>query len=95
MNAYEISIWRGVKHNGEFSHNIQRTELIHARNEIEARHKVTLAQGYLQNITSLQIEVSGEFIYSCRKIGTVKIEKFYVYSDGRTPRPAGIVGATK
>ena len=89
MNAYGIEIWKSVKHNDKFSHNINRFEIIHARNETEAKNKVTLAQGYIQNLPALQIEVSGESIYACRKIGTVKIEKFYVYSDGRTPRPVG------
>ena len=87
MNAYGVEIWKGVRHNDKFSHNINRFEIIHARNEVEAKNKITLAQGYIQNIPALQIEVSGEFIYSIKKMGTVKIEKFYVYSDGRTPRP--------
>ena len=90
MNVYEISIWRGVKHNGEFSHNVQRMELIHARNEAEARGKVTLtpSKTYESN-SSLKIEASAETIYSCRKTGTVLVKPFYVYSDGRTPRPTG------
>jgi len=95
MNAYGIDIWRSVKHNDKFSHNVNRFEIIHARNEAEAKNKVTLAQGYIQNLPALQIEVSNETIYSIKKIGTVKIEKFYVYSDGRTPRPVRTVGAMK
>jgi hypothetical protein len=88
MNAYEIDIWRGVKHNGVFSHNDVRVELVHARNEEEAREKITLREGYIHNsfgACDLVIEVSSETIYSCRKIGTVCIKPFYVYSDGRSP----------
>ena len=72
MNAYVIEIWRSVKHNDKFSHTINRFEIIHSRNEAEAKNKITLAQGYIQNLPALQIEVSSEFIYSAKKIGTVK-----------------------
>ena len=85
MNAYEISIWRSVKHNGQFVVNNQRLELVHARNKQEAESKVTLAKPSTKTYQSLTIDVSAEVIYSTTKIGTVKIERFYTYSNGRTP----------
>lgn len=92
MNAYEIDIWRGVKHNGKFVVNNSRKVLVHARNENEAKSKVTLALSKTYNYSdvgkgkiTLIIEVSQETVYSCIRIGTVKIERFYTYSNGRTP----------
>jgi len=85
MNAFEVDIWKQVKHNGKFSHTIPRMELIHARNEQEARGKVELAGGELQKGYNLEIDVSAEFIYSCRKVGTVRKQLYYEYSDGRNP----------
>ena len=85
MNAYEIVVWRSVKHNNGFSHNDGRVVLVHARNEEEAKKKVVLRVGCVIRLIDLIIDVSAEFIYSTRKIGTVRIERFYVYSDGRSP----------
>ena len=95
MNAYEVDVWRGVQHNGKFSHNDSRVELIHARNEEEARKKITLREGHVDGLTSgLNINVSSESIYSVRKIGTVKIGRFYVYTDSegstRVGREVGV-----
>jgi hypothetical protein len=87
MNAYEIDIWRSVKHNGEFVVNDPRTEVVHARNETEAKSKIKLAEKKTHQSADLLIDVSAEFIYGCHKIGTVTIEKFYVYSSNRTPTP--------
>ncbi len=86
MNAYEFRIWKSVKHNDKFSHNLERTQLIHARNETEATNKITLEKGNTHKLQNLIITVSDEYIYSTIKIGTVTIKPFYVYSDGRTPR---------
>jgi len=55
--------------------------LVHARNEKEAKSKITLIKGDTKVLPDLIIKVHDEFIYSCTKIGTVKIEPFYVYSD--------------
>ena len=85
MKAFEISIWRGVKHNDVFSHNDVRVGLVHARNEVEAREKVTLCEGRVTHLSGLDIDVSPEVIYSVRDIGVVRIKRFYVYSDGRSP----------
>lgn len=85
MNAFELDIWKQVKHNGKFSHTVTRMRLIHARNEREARGKVKLAEGETSLTGTLEIEVSAEFIYSCRKIGTVRKQLYYKYSDGRRP----------
>lgn len=90
MNAYEICIWKSVKHNGKFSHNIERRQLVHTRNEKEAGLKVELEPSKIHDMTKaggILIEVSQEYIYEVVKIGTVHIEKFYVYSDGRNPIP--------
>lgn len=85
MNAYRIDIWKSVEHNGKFVANINRVVLIHARNETEAKSKISLQKETVQNLPQLEIKVSNEVIYSCERIGTVTIERFYVYSDGRTP----------
>lgn len=86
MNAYRISIWRSVKHNGKFVTNIHREIIIHARNSKEADAKITLAPEHTYDSSpTLKIEVSSETIYSTTKIGTVTIEPYYVYSDGQNP----------
>lgn len=88
MNAFRISVWKSVTHNGKFSHTIAREELIHARNEAEALCKITLAPASKSPVGStLNIDVSSEVIYSAKKIGTVRKQLFYVYSDGSSPRP--------
>ena len=87
MNAYRISVWKSVTHNGEFSHNLAREELIHARNAAEAEGKIILAPAALHGMHGLSIGVSSEIIYSTEKIGTVTKQLFYVYSGGSTPRP--------
>ena len=88
MNVYEITIWRSCKHDGVFSHNASRLELVHALNEERARKKITLSTARKYEADGqYTIETSGEFIYSVRKTGTVKKQIFYVYSDGRNPRP--------
>jgi len=89
MNVYEIDIWRSVKHNGTFSHTVHRVELIHALNEERAKKKITLREGKTQEAGTLTIEVSSETIYAIRKTGTVLKQMYYVYSDGRSPRPVG------
>ena len=90
MNVYELAIWRSVKHDGVFSHNGTRLEVIHALNEERARKKITLAPEKKYGTGGQHtIEVSGEFVYSVRRTGTVRKQVFYVYSDGRSPRPIG------
>jgi hypothetical protein len=84
MNAYGIDIWRSVKHNGEFVTNANRFVIIHARNEQEAKTKVTLAKAYINDLPALKMEVSAEIIYSVTKLGTVRIEPFYVYSGDKS-----------
>lgn len=79
------SNWRSLKHNGQFVTNLQRVALIHARNEMEAKSKIKLTEAKTQQLSNLLIETSNEFIYSVTKIGTVTIEKFYVYSGDRSP----------
>ena len=87
MNVYELDIWRTVKHNGSYSHTATRVELIHALNEERAKKKITLAKGKTQEVGTLTLEVSSETIYTIRKTGTVTKQMYYVYSDGRNPRP--------
>ena len=87
MNVYEIDIWRSVKHNSKFSHTVSRVELIHALNEERAKKKITLAEGKTQEVGTLTLEVSDEIIYTIKKTGTVTKQMYYVYSDGRNPRP--------
>ena len=89
MNAFEIELWVGVRHNGKFSHNVIRTELIHARNEQEARGKIMLKGGTTYVTGTLKIEASTEYLYSCKKIGTVRKQLYYEYSDGRRPIRVG------
>ena len=87
MNAYEIDLWRSVKHNGEFVTNLQRRIIVHARNEKEAKTKVTLKESTVNKLPGLTIEASRESIYRTTLIGTVTIEPFYVYSSSRTSIP--------
>ena len=88
MNTYEIDIWRSVYHDGKYSHTATRVELIHALNENRAKAKITLAPEKTYNSgPSHTVMASKEVIYSIRKTGTVTIQPYYVYSDGRSPRP--------
>ena len=82
MIAYGIDIWRSSKHNGKFV-----TNAVHARNEREAKTKVNLAKAYINDLTTLKLkmEVSAEVIHGIVKLGTVRIEPFYVYSGDNTP----------
>lgn len=89
MNVYEFDIWYSVKHSGKFSHTSIRYQMVHALNEERARKKLTLAQSTTMGTEPHLVETSAEFIYSVRKTGTVKKQLFYVYSNGRTPRPVG------
>ena len=93
MNVYEFYIWCSVTNGGEFSHNAERFQLVHSLNEKRARKKVTLEQPKTMGTEPHLVEVSGEFIYSIKKTGNVKKQMFYVYSDGRAPRP--VVKETK
>lgn len=87
MNAYEISIWRSVKNDGNFTHNASRTEIIHARNKGEAERKILLRKGQVKTLSGEHtFETGDEVIYAVYKIGTVHIEPFYVYSDKRYPK---------
>lgn len=85
MNVFRIAIWRSVQHNGKFVTNIQRVAIIHARNQKEAAAKITLKKELVQNLPELEIKASQEIIYSCEKVGTVKIEPYYVYSKDYSP----------
>lgn len=87
MNVYEAHIWCRVKHNGEFSHNGQRFELIHALNEERARKQIVLADSKTWGEGTQRVDIASEFIYSIEKTGTVKKQMYYVYSNGRSPRP--------
>ena len=87
MNVYEIDIWRSVYHGEKFTHNAQRQELIHALNEDRAKKKIELADERVWQSGTLVIRAAQEVIYSIRKTGTVTKQLYYVYSDGRTPRP--------
>lgn len=87
MNVYEIDVWRQVKNNGEFSHTVTRLELIHALNEERAKKKITLAEPKTYQRDNITTEVTGEFIYRITRTGTVTIQPYYKYSDGRSPRP--------
>jgi len=82
MNAYEVRIWRSVKHNGVFVCNNDRLVVIHARNKEQAEKKITLAKA-INNLNDGLVEVSAEWVYSTELIGTVTIQPFYVYSKGR------------
>lgn len=90
MNVYEIDIWRSVYHNGKYSHTATRVELIHALNEERAKKKIALEPEKVyasEHTHGLSVKVSAEFIYRIKKTGTVVIKPYYVYSDGRYPRP--------
>ena len=87
MNVYEAHIWRSVYHSGQFSHTATRTQLIHALNEGRAKQKIVLAPEKVMGIEPHTVKASAEVIYALRKVGTVTIQRFYVYSDGRSPRP--------
>lgn len=87
MNVYEFDIWYQVNHNGKFSHTVTRMQLVHALNEERAKKHVTLREGGTRETGSLTIDFTAEVIYATRKTGTVTKQMFYVYSDGRTPRP--------
>ena len=63
--------------------NPSRTVIIHARNETEAKSKVKLAESQTNKLDGITIDVSKEFIYAVYKIGTVTIQPFYVYSNGK------------
>lgn len=89
MNVYEFDIWRLVKRSGKFSHNAMRLQVVHARNEERARKKVTLEPSKALGTEPHLVEISAEFIYSVKKTGIVERQLFYVYSDGRAPRPVG------
>jgi hypothetical protein len=90
MNVYRIDIWRSVNHGETFSHNVQRVEIVHALNKDKALKKIKLAPEKVWHSGSLEIKASSETIYSIEKTGTVTIQPFYVYSDGRTPRPVSL-----
>ena len=93
MNVYEIDIWRDVYHDGSFSHTAISYELIHALNEERAKRKITLNKEKTYTAGgNHEIKASDEVIYSIRKTGTVTIQPYYVYSDGRQPRPAPTTG---
>ena len=87
MNVYEIDIWCCVSHNEKFSHNGKRMELIHALNEERAKKRITLTKEREWEVGGTRIKVKAEAIYSIRKTGTVTKQLYYVYSDGRNPRP--------
>ena len=91
MNTYEFDIWYQVDHNGKFSHTVTRSELIHALNEEMAKKKIILQPSSTWNAGNgtLKIEATAEFIYATRRTGTVTKQVYYVYSDGRRPRPVG------
>ena len=87
MNIYEADIWRSVYHNDKFSHTVQRKQLIHAMNKQQAEKKITLEPEKLRGEEPLIIKASPETIYRLEQTGTVTIQPYYVYSDGRSPRP--------
>ena len=87
MNVYEVDIWRSVYHNDKFSHTATRFQLIHALNEERAKRKITLAEEKVYTSGSLLIRATSEVIYHIQKAGSVTKQLFYVYSNGRTPRP--------
>ena len=83
MNAYKLHIWTSVRHNGKYSHTVQRYKIVHAHNTEEAKGKIKLKEAKTYNASKdLIIEASTEFIYEAEKIGTVTIQPYYVYSDG-------------
>ena len=87
MNVYEFDIWKQVKRDGEFSHTVIRKELVHALNLERAKKKITLAKEDTFKSGQCEYVVSSEFIYHTEKTGTVTKQMYYVYSDGRSPRP--------
>ncbi len=87
MNVFEAHIWRGVYHSGKFSHNATRVQLIHAMNVEQAKSKIHLAPESVMGKEPYEVKASAETIYEIRKTGTVTIKTYYVYSDGRSPRP--------
>ena len=87
MNVYDIDIWCSVRHSGVFSHTATRYQMVHALNEERAKKKVELSPARTMGKKPHLVEASAEVIYSIRKSGIVTKQMFYVYSDGRTPRP--------
>ena len=87
MNVYEITLFQGVYHGEKgdiFITNNQRELVIHALNEERAKKKITLKSG---EDKSPHYRTTPEVIYSIKRTGTVTIQPYYVYSDGRSPRP--------
>jgi len=87
MRVYEIDIWRSVYHGDKFSHTTTRLELVHALNEERAKKKITLDG---EKTWGQEARASSETIYRIKKTGTVTIKPYYVYSDGRSPRPVRV-----
>jgi hypothetical protein len=85
MNAYKIRTVQSVKHNGEFVCNNFQNYIVHARNANEAKSKIKLAPATKNELPSLTIEVSAEWITYALSLGVVKIKPFYVYSGDNPP----------
>jgi len=71
-NGYKLSIWRSIYHNGQFSHNLTRKEVIHAWSEQQARALTQLADEELTRVSDLLVVRAGEeYIYCIRCLGRV------------------------
>lgn len=87
MNVYKADIWCSMYHSNVFSHTSVRTQLIHALNKDRAKKKIKLAAERIMGKEPNIVKASAETIYDLRKVGTVTIKPYYVYSNGRDPRP--------
>ena len=79
-NGYELHIWRSVYHNGQFSHNLARTEIVHAWTEKQAVAIAQLAGEELTRVNdSLVVRASEEYVYCVRYLGRVVYEYVVKY----------------
>lgn len=81
MNGYKITYRRAISHNGEFSHQIDRFETIHAKDKDEARafaiDKCLPAEK--KEIFELELEASKERILEIEWLGTVRYKVVVEY----------------
>jgi len=81
MKGYKVYIWRTVNHNGEFSHHNEDIQIIHAKNEREARAKIRELKPaeHHELVNGLVIDTSEEFVYSVEYLGRVRRRTVYDY----------------
>ncbi len=81
MKAFEFELWQPSYYEGKFTNNIQRFVIVHARNEDEARQLIPLRKGKEYPLHTTK----DESVYDVKDLGSVRIEKFYVYQKDKSP----------